>query len=50
VEFSSEDVFKTTNMMVHPWLEYSLGNMGLLYPEYKLNLPDMEDPSLLGLA
>jgi hypothetical protein len=45
LEFNSEDVFKTTNMIVHPWVEYSLGNLGLLYLEYKLSLPDMKAPS-----
>jgi hypothetical protein len=51
VELGSEDVFKTINMTVHPWVEYSLGNMGLLYLEYKLTLPDMKDAAhLIGLG
>jgi hypothetical protein len=51
VEIGSEDAFKTTNMVVHPWVEYSLGNMGLLYLEYELSLPDMKEPAhLIGLG
>jgi hypothetical protein len=51
VELGSEDIFKTTNIQVHPWVEYSLGNMGLLYLEYKLDLPDMKDAShIIGLG
>jgi hypothetical protein len=51
VELGSEDLFKTTNITVHPWVEYSLGNMGLLYLEYKLGLPDMKDAShTIGLG
>jgi hypothetical protein len=44
LEFGSEDGFKTTDMAVHPWIEYSLGNLGLLYLEYKVSLPAMKKP------
>jgi hypothetical protein len=51
VEINSQDVFKTTNLVVHPWLEYSLGGLGLLYLEYKVNLADMKTPShLIGFG
>jgi hypothetical protein len=51
LEFNSQDTFKTTNMIVHPWVEYSLGNLGLLYLEYKLSLPDMKAPAhTIGLG
>jgi hypothetical protein len=51
LELDSEDMFKTTKMTAHPWIEYSLGNMGLLYLEYELSLPDMKDPAhLIGLG
>jgi hypothetical protein len=45
VEAASKDVFKTTDLAVNPWLEYSLGGLGLLYLEYKLSLPEMKNPA-----
>jgi hypothetical protein len=45
VEVKSEDVFKTTDLVVNPWLEYSLGGLGLLYLEYEMSLPDMKTPA-----
>jgi hypothetical protein len=51
VELSSTDMFETMNVVAHPWIEYSLGDMGLLYLEYELSLPDMKDPShLIGFG
>jgi hypothetical protein len=51
VELGSVDMFETMNVVAHPWIEYSLGNMGLLYLEYELSLPDMKDPShLIGFG
>lgn len=51
VEVNSQDVFKTTNLVVNPWLEYSLGGLGLLYLEYKLTLPDLKNPAhLIGFG
>ncbi|MDR0761359.1 MAG: hypothetical protein LBF74_14835 [Treponema sp.] len=51
VEVNSEDVFKTTNLVLHPWVEYSLGNLGLLYLEYKVTLSGMKSPShLIGFG
>jgi hypothetical protein len=51
VEINSQDVFKTTNLVVHPWIEYSLGGLGLLYLEYQVSLADMKNPShLIGFG
>jgi hypothetical protein len=45
VEINSQDMFKTKNLIAHPWIEYSLGAAGLFYLEYELTLPDMKDPA-----
>jgi hypothetical protein len=51
VEFNSPDMFKTTNLVVHPWVEYSLGGLGLLYLEYQATLPGMKKPAhLIGFG
>jgi hypothetical protein len=44
LEINTKDSFETTNMVITPWLEYSLGGSGLLYLQYSLELPDFKDP------
>jgi hypothetical protein len=44
-------MFKTTNLVVYPWLEYSPGGLGLLYLEYQATLPGIREPShLIGFG
>jgi len=38
------DYFDIFNMKIHPWIEYNLGNAGLLYFEFITNINDIRRP------
>ena len=44
IEVNSDNQFSTTNMIVTPSIEFSLGGPALLYFQYQLELPAMSNP------
>jgi hypothetical protein len=45
VEVNSDDVFKTSNLVVTPCIEYQLPGSGILYLQYDLTLAKLKEPS-----